>query len=62
VYYKPLSLVTHNKALNTLHTLRQYKEEYRYLDKVFIRALQIFEKDLAERYYDFLQQATLDRF
>jgi hypothetical protein len=62
VYYKSLSLVTHNKALNALYTLRRYKEEYKYSNKVFARALQIFERDLAERYYDSLQQATLNRF
>jgi hypothetical protein len=62
VYYKPLSLVTHNKALDVLYTLWRYKKEYRYLDKVFARALQIFERDLAERYYNSLQQAILDRF
>jgi hypothetical protein len=62
VYYKPLSSVTHNKVLNTLYTLRRYKKEYRYLDRVFARALRIFERDLAERYHNSLQQATLDRF
>jgi hypothetical protein len=54
VYYKPLSLVTHNKALDALYTLQQYKKEYRYSDKVFARALQILERDLAKRYYDSL--------
>jgi hypothetical protein len=62
VHCEPLSPVTHNKALDALHTLRRYKEEYRYSDGVFARALRIFERDLAERYHDSLQQATLDRF
>jgi hypothetical protein len=62
VYCKPFSLVTYNKALDALYTLRRYKEEYKYLDKVFARVLQIFERDLAKRYYNSLQQATLDRF
>jgi hypothetical protein len=62
VHYEPFSPVTHNKALDTLHTLRRYKEEYRYLDKVFARALRIFERDLTEQYYNSLQQATLNRF
>jgi hypothetical protein len=62
VHYKPLSPVTHNKALDALHTLRQYKKEYKYSDKVFTRALRIFERDLAEQYHNSLQQATLDRF
>jgi hypothetical protein len=62
VYCKPLSPVTHNKALDALHTLRRYEEEYRYLNRVFARALRIFERDLTERYHNSLQQATLDRF
>jgi hypothetical protein len=63
VYCEPLSLVTHNKALNALYTLQQYKKKYRYLDRVFVRALRIFERASAEQqYYDSLQQATLDRF
>jgi hypothetical protein len=62
VYCEPLSLVTHNKALDALYILRRYKEEYKYSDGVFARALRIFERDLAERYHNSLQQATLDRF
>jgi hypothetical protein len=62
VYCKPLFLVTHNKALDALYTLRRYKEEYKYLDGVFARVLRIFERDLAEQYYDSLQQVILDRF
>jgi hypothetical protein len=55
VYCEPLSPVIYNKALDALYILRQYKEEYRYLDRVFVRALRIFERDLAERYHDSLQ-------
>ena len=62
VHCEPLPPVTHNEALDALHILRRYEEEYRYSDGVFARALRIFERDLAERYYDSLQQATLDRF
>ena len=62
VHCEPLPPVTHNEALDALHILRRYEEEYRYSDGVFARVLQIFERDLAERYHDSLQQATLDRF
>jgi hypothetical protein len=35
---------------------------YRYSDGALLKALRRFERDLAERYQDSLQQATLDKF
>jgi hypothetical protein len=62
VHCEPLPLITHDQALHALHTLRRYEEEYRYSDGEFAKVLRSFERDLAERYQDSLQQATLDRF
>lgn len=62
VYLEPLPPVLHHEALHALHTLRRYEEEYKWSDGEFLRALRSFERDLAVRYHNSLEQATLDTF
>jgi hypothetical protein len=59
---EPLPSVSHNKALQAMYVLKRFEEEYRYSDGALLKALRRFERDLAERYQDSLQQATLDKF
>lgn len=59
---EPLPLVTHHEALNAMHTLRRYEEEYKHSDGAFLRALRSFERNLLERRHESLGQSTLDRF
>jgi hypothetical protein len=45
-----------------MYVLKRFKEGYQYSDRALLKALRRFERDLAERYQDSLQQATLDKF
>jgi len=46
---EPLPPISHNKALQALHTLKRYEEEYRLLDRALLKALCRFKRDLAKR-------------
>ena len=62
LYLEPLPLVSHYKALHTLHILQRYEEEFKHSDGELLKVLQGFKRDLARRYRDSLHQVTLDSF
>ena len=54
IYKEPLPPVLHSEALQALHLLRRYEEEYKWSES--------FERDLVARHHNSLEQTTLDVF
>jgi hypothetical protein len=57
---EPLPRVTHYEALQALHTLRRYEEEYDHSSSDFLRQLRAYERELEERNRKTRVQGRLD--